>query len=116
MKYMHRRIITLSLVSGLVLSLLAAGFGYSAVMGVWLGVAMGLAGYWMIVRMTETFTDASQAKTKGTGGYWMRYGFYALVFVMAMVLHLPIGAVLAGYLDHKAMLLLYTWLEGRRKE
>lgn len=113
MKRMNEIVLRLTILLGLVVSVVTGIlFGYQGVIGVWIGVIMALIGYRMIVNMALTLDD-SDPQAKGRTNYMMRNGLYALVMVIAYFAGIPLLAVVAGYLAHKASLLMYTVLERR---
>ncbi len=116
LRYMNKRVIQITLILTLIISVIA-GFLFSSnwlyvVIGVWIGAAAGLIGFQMIQSMAVSLdTDPENSQKQGRQGYLERYGLYALIFSVAAFLHVPVLAMLAGFMAHKISLFVYAYLE-----
>lgn len=104
LKEQNRSVVRLSFLLAAVGSAAAAYFGWRAFVGVWAGMFMCLAGYFMIVRFCRT--AISFRKGPGFASYVLRYILYGLFLFGCVWLGLPIFSLFAGILLQKAALVL----------
>ncbi len=116
LQHMNKRVIQITLILTLIISA-ASGIIFSSnwmkvVLGVWIGAATGLIGFRMIQSMALSLdTDPDNGQKQGRQGYLERYGLYALIFFAAAFLHIPVLALLAGFMAHKISLFVFAYLE-----
>lgn len=116
LRYMNKRVIQITLILTLIISVIA-GFLFSSnwlyvVIGIWIGAGTGLIGFRMIQSMAVSLdTDPEHSEKQGRQGYLERYGLYTLIFAAAAFLHVPVLAMLAGFMAHKISLFVYAYLE-----
>lgn len=108
-----RRVTILLAVSAALLSLVLFQDISHTSTGILIGALCGLIGFDMIVRMSGRLEE-EKASAIGYACYLRRYLVYGLVFGIAAYRGVPILALLAGMLCHKAAILVYVY--RHRKE
>lgn len=88
-------------------------FDIKSFLGTWTGVALGLIGYHMIVAMAVSLNQEEDSKAKGRNSYIVRYAFYGIVLAVMTMLGIPTLSMLAGFMIHKASLLIYASKERK---
>ena len=107
---MNKKILNYSLVIVAIVCIIAILLFHDGkiVVGILAGIAIALTGYHMIISMTLSLRPDEKSGQKQ--GYVLRYLFYICAFVVMVVLGIPVLALLAGFLCHKAAILLYVVL------
>jgi hypothetical protein len=116
LRKLKQSVTRLTLAVGLIVSgICYAVFDFRTFIGVWIGVFTALAGFEMIIRMVRSLPDNGEdGRQMGRGSYALRYAFYALVLAVGALRHVPVLAMLAGFVCHKLSLLIYTY-QNRQK-
>ena len=83
-------------------------FGWLSGLGVVVGVVTGQVGLWMIIRFTKSITTHKKADRAGLTQYVLRYCMYGIVMVVFTCVHVPVLAMLAGFMCSKGALLMYS--------
>lgn len=110
---MNKKILNYSLVIVSIVCIIAILLfhDWKIVVGILAGIAIALTGYHMIISMTLSLRpDEKSGQKQGSLGYVVRYLFYICAFVVMVVLGIPVLALLAGFLCHKAAILLFVVL------
>lgn len=113
MQRMNKEIRRMTVIFMLVVALACAFMWQDALVriagGVLVGGCAGLIGFAMIVSMSANIEHVENARRKGYMGYITRYALYALIFAVCIYRGINVFAILAGFMCHKASIIVYTF-------
>lgn len=83
-------------------------------LGIVIGSLTGIIGFHMIISMSEKIDENSVNVNRGSyQAYVKRYAIYAIIFILSASRGIPVLALLAGMLCHKASIVLVTILDTK---